>query len=586
MKSNSVDKNKTNFHIFPNKVKRSSSVSTSRAKEIFKNFKKLSRASLKQKHQTNKHSLNVKIINDIIYNERAHIVSKFKDYLILDDTSDFLRRFYKASENKQKLNSLFEFYESYSKIFPNYIVIPESKYLYKNIQRKQKMIDNIQKMQNERERTEHDKMDDYIFNTEIYNSIMNQTTGFEDKNSTKLQLKPYIEGKNSFDSIEVLIDSIGKAEGVGKNSLEDHLNTINSISDNIQSKKAPEIQEKTTNHNKNSCLSPSLNSGNFIQKLNSNVISQTLKIKTEKIQKSPNNFIYNKTETLKNLNINLLSLQSLNTLKDKVQVSETIKNIPHLKIKAIKKDDTGHGKIISAGELSDRTERNDRNRLAVQGINLNSMKPLIINQTERQSTSQSKYGTGNSKFHKQTNSMPKLPLNGKFNFNNYGSVMTHDLDRNFLSSLNSIHSHREVSPWQKKEKKSLTSAKPNSTSRITEKIERYYKNDLAKIKKKVIHLVNETNQKKNHKKNLLSSESNLMAKYTSNTNTINLTNLNAYNNSTTNLGKAEVPLSSRVNNNYDNSSIRAKLHKDLFEKETKIETTAKKQLVENTKVRI
>jgi len=38
------------------------------------------------------------IINDIIYNEQTHIVSAFKDYLIFDDISEFLKRFYTKSE--------------------------------------------------------------------------------------------------------------------------------------------------------------------------------------------------------------------------------------------------------------------------------------------------------------------------------------------------------------------------------------------------------------------------------------------------------------------------------------------------------
>ena len=37
---------------------------------------------------------NVKIINDIIYNENTNVVCIFKDYLIFDDVSEFLKRFY------------------------------------------------------------------------------------------------------------------------------------------------------------------------------------------------------------------------------------------------------------------------------------------------------------------------------------------------------------------------------------------------------------------------------------------------------------------------------------------------------------
>ena len=49
---------------------------------------------------TGKDYYNVKIINDIIYNESTHIVSIFKDYLIYDDVSEFLKRPYTAIEAK------------------------------------------------------------------------------------------------------------------------------------------------------------------------------------------------------------------------------------------------------------------------------------------------------------------------------------------------------------------------------------------------------------------------------------------------------------------------------------------------------
>lgn len=91
---------------------------------------------------TGKDYYNVKIVNDIIYNESNHVVSVFKDYLIYDDISEFLKRSYNNLEAKQRLPKIFEFYEKYSKVFPNYVTLPESKYMFKNIERKQRLIDD------------------------------------------------------------------------------------------------------------------------------------------------------------------------------------------------------------------------------------------------------------------------------------------------------------------------------------------------------------------------------------------------------------------------------------------------------------
>ena len=99
------------------------------------------RQSLDKKYLTSQDYYNSKIVSDIMYNENRHIVSVFKDYLIFDDFSEYLKRFYRIVEAIERLPRVFEFYEKYSKVFPNYVVLPENKYMFKNIERKQKLID-------------------------------------------------------------------------------------------------------------------------------------------------------------------------------------------------------------------------------------------------------------------------------------------------------------------------------------------------------------------------------------------------------------------------------------------------------------
>ena len=136
---------------------------------------------------------NARIINDIIYNEKSHIVAKFKDYLIIDDISEFLKRFYTSSESLIRLPKFFEYYETYSRIFPNYTALPESKFIYKNIHKKQKMIDKQQNMEMSMERRKHKKKNknskdddnNNVFNTEICcsiaedSSLINEVFGME-----------------------------------------------------------------------------------------------------------------------------------------------------------------------------------------------------------------------------------------------------------------------------------------------------------------------------------------------------------------------------------------------------------------------
>lgn len=52
------------------------------------------KANLEKKYLTSRTYYNVKVVNDIIYNEPSNIVSMFKDFLIFDDVSEFLKREY------------------------------------------------------------------------------------------------------------------------------------------------------------------------------------------------------------------------------------------------------------------------------------------------------------------------------------------------------------------------------------------------------------------------------------------------------------------------------------------------------------
>ena len=89
--------------------------------------------------------------NYLIFNEKSRIVSIFKDYLIYDDSTEFLNNYYSKEEIKERLTKIFNFYSTYSKIFPNYIILSENLYLYRNIRRKQKMINAFNEIKKEEE---------------------------------------------------------------------------------------------------------------------------------------------------------------------------------------------------------------------------------------------------------------------------------------------------------------------------------------------------------------------------------------------------------------------------------------------------
>ena len=88
--------------------------------------------NLEKKYLTSRDYYNSKVVTDIVYNENTNLVSVFKDYLIYDDVSEFLKRYYYSEEFDSRLPKIFEFYEKYSKVFPNYVTIPENKFMFKS----------------------------------------------------------------------------------------------------------------------------------------------------------------------------------------------------------------------------------------------------------------------------------------------------------------------------------------------------------------------------------------------------------------------------------------------------------------------
>ena len=97
--------------------------------------------NLFKKYSDFKYSYSLICTNNLISNEKCQIVARFKDFLIFDDLTEFLHEFCPKKKLTSKLKYIFDFYTSYSRIYPNYIIIPENKFLYKNLRKKQKVID-------------------------------------------------------------------------------------------------------------------------------------------------------------------------------------------------------------------------------------------------------------------------------------------------------------------------------------------------------------------------------------------------------------------------------------------------------------
>ena len=239
----------------------------------------------------------------LMENANTHLVSIFKDYLLYDDMTEFFKEYYNSKEIYPRLKTIYDYYESSSYLFPNYTAINEGKYIYRNIIKKQKLIDYLEdledkkkekeekinlkkkkKYQNQNEQSSSSFIE--VFDTKIYDNIRKETW-----NDSKINDLFCVENKNSndCDSFASLIKLTEMIKDKDKEKEKEKINDKKYVKKNI-------IIDKDNNDkiklNKNS----ECNNINNTNNKNSNVNDITKK----EINKINNNIIINKDNYSKN----------------------------------------------------------------------------------------------------------------------------------------------------------------------------------------------------------------------------------------------------------------------------------------------
>ena len=306
---------------------------------LINNIKKRIQQAFQKKYAKMPLKYNSNIIDNIIYNERAHIVAEFKDRLIIDDNGEFLKRYYNLDESFVRLPKFFEYYELYSKIFPNYTAIYESKYLYQNIQKKQKMIDLQEQMELEKKKKNNDDNYNSGKNLDIDSNYNNDyTNGRNKKNYNDIFSTDIINSilsKSNTEEMEILFSinkkNISKDEKIFSDQVHNLVSSINKY--NEKNKKEKNKKEKSDkkkgshsgkkNRINNTVLGNDIN--NKFAKLNffnKNIFPKKNSIFNEKLSNnSINNKINNINRIAKN-DINLIKLIEHNIFKKKKKNSK------------------------------------------------------------------------------------------------------------------------------------------------------------------------------------------------------------------------------------------------------------------------
>ena len=140
-------------------------------KLIYKSFRK---------YYNNNSKFNIMKIDEIINNEKSHLVAEFKDFLVMGDMGEFILKYYNKKEIDAIYKQILDYYNENLFIFPNYVALYESKYIYNNIQKKQKIIDiqeelNDNKDQKNKNEKKEKQDPNKVFSVKEIDSILNET---------------------------------------------------------------------------------------------------------------------------------------------------------------------------------------------------------------------------------------------------------------------------------------------------------------------------------------------------------------------------------------------------------------------------
>jgi hypothetical protein len=151
-------------------------------------------------------------IENILCNNKTKLVSQFKEQLIIGDIFEFLSKYYLSKESIALLHKCILFYEKNYFFYPSYRGLPESTYLYKNINNKQRILDEQLKKFIKNNKNIINDGNINIFDHSVYESILKCSSFSE------LDLKKDKERLDSIADINNLIKEMEKNNDININN--------------------------------------------------------------------------------------------------------------------------------------------------------------------------------------------------------------------------------------------------------------------------------------------------------------------------------------------------------------------------------
>ena len=426
---------------------------------IFRVLRQQAYTKLFKKYTSGDFSYHKILANNLVFNDNCRIVARFKDYLILDDNTEFIRRFYFKEECHPRLNRILNFYETYSKIFPNYMILKESKYLYRNIRKKQKMIDAVNEIKREEEENRKRMKQNVNKNNNDKNELFTKKVKEEIK--TFQENTTFQRYNNNFDSDnEDANENSISISVINRKMFENMENKFDKIEENGSEKYNSVLESFVTNETNHS-ISGILNILNdnkiYIQDLPKIFEINTYSKNSQKIKKikkaskpqkeidiPENNIIINKPGKLYNKCLNQYQLDK-RTFTNSSNILNNINNnyiTTKGELKKISMLSTSPGTILASNTEKNTNEINQyQNIIIPKGNTVININNNYFDQTPPMTLQMGYY----------TNKNFKINKNNKMNNNN--NICKNN---SLLKKANTNNNYKKANNLQKSEKKNST----------------------------------------------------------------------------------------------------------------------------------
>ena len=344
------------------------------------------------KYNSFENSYELICINNLIYTENCHIVARFKDFLYYDDSTEFLQKYCPMNDLFATLKKIFNFYTQYCKVFPNYMILPENEFLYRNLRKKQKLIDQFNEIKKEelenrnhlRLKKNKDNENDYIlFNKKVQDSIEKYKPSFT---QSTIIMMDYINFNNNEkketktqneDSITISLN-YNNTKNYDLNDIDSNELTLISITNMMNTTPKKNSRQTSAKGNKLSFTPPKK------------------KLKDEKIEQKINNGFNNKkfishyqnikntngTNNNENINNNNFNNQKKEMKKNYTNnIIDTTKKINANNISQNKTSNTNNINIFISSIT--KTTKESNNKTIVKSIKSNITKKKLFTTTEK-----------------------------------------------------------------------------------------------------------------------------------------------------------------------------------------------------------